>query len=640
MTDIERFTSAGTPPDQDAALLRCLLDMPGLLVVVTDSHGRIELFNRECERLTGYEAQQVIGRPMWEVAARPEHREALQNFVQNLSAGAFIEERTGLWVNRFGEPRQIHWRYGALADDRGRVRRIVAAGTPATAEPQLSHTADGQDDAPLRRLVDGLPVLAADLDRDYRIQFANLGCNDWFGLAPKAQVGKHIRDVIGRKAFAVLRPQFDQALAGRKAVYHGEVPYARGGVRFIHGTYAPRLDDHGDVTGLYILAMDLSRQHQFRKRLAAETRRGRTILANAIDGIITSDEAGTVLDFNPAAERLFGYHRSEVAGRNVSMLMPEPYQSRHEDYIRRYLETSRPHVIGVGREVTGRHKDGRNIELQLTIAEFLEDGQRRFVSFTQDIGDRKRAEREARELLARLAHSTRLSAVSELTAGLAHEVSQPLTAINAAAEAGLSLAEASEPSQATIKEALEQIHRQSQRANRVISQLHTFMRRDHPEALHPENIHAVIQNVLHLLCHELDETGVTVQLDLELTGCQCKVNKVQIEQVVFNLIRNAIDAMRETDGERRLRITTRRDRVGRACTIAVADTGPGITEADRDKLFDPFFTTKEQGLGQGLSICRSIVEAHGGRLTAANAPEEGATFLVELPLPAGQGDAQ
>lgn len=637
---MERLTSPGPPPDQDTALLRCLLDVPGLLVVATDAHGRIELFNRECERLTGYEARDVFGRPIWEVAALPEHQEALQNLVQYLGAGSSVAERTGIWINRFGKPTQVHWRYGALRDDQGRVRRILAAGTPATAGPQSSHTTHVQDDAPLRRLVDGLPVLAAELDRDYRIQFANLAYYDWFGLEPTGQVGKHIRDVIGRKAFTVLRPQFDQALAGRKAVYHGEVPYARGGVRFIHGTYTPRLDEHDDVTGLYILAVDLSQQHQLRKRLATETHRGRTILANAIDGIITIDQQGVVLDFNPAAEKLFGYRRSEVVNRNVSMLMPEPHRSRHDDYIRRYLETSLPHVIGVGREVTGRHKDGRNIDLQLTITEFFEDGQRRFVGFTQDIGDRKRAEREAREHLARLAHATRLSAVSELTAGLAHEVSQPLTAINAAAEAGLSLIKASEPLQATIKEALEQIHRQSQRANRVISQLHAFMRKDRPEALRPENIHAVIQDVLDLLCHELDKTGITVQLDLEPTGCQCRVNKVQIEQVVFNLIRNAIDAMHETDGERRLRIITRRDRAGRACTIAVADSGPGITAADRDKLFDPFFTTKEQGLGQGLSICRSIVEAHGGKLTAANAPEGGATFLVELPLPAEHGDAQ
>ncbi|MCC5857632.1 MAG: PAS domain S-box protein [Ectothiorhodospiraceae bacterium] len=637
---MEALNTTGTPPDQDMALLRCLLDAPDLLVVAMDTHGCIELFNRECERLTGYQAREVIGRFIWEVAALPEHREALQHLVQGLSASASIEERTGLWVTRFGEPRQIRWRYMTMVDSRGRVRRIVATGTRPGEESLPSNTTHMQDDAPLRRLVDGLPVLAAELDRDYRIQFANLGYYDWFGLDPKAQMGKHIRDVIGRKAFAVLRPQFDQALAGRKAVYHGEVPYARGGVRFIHGTYTPRLGDHGAVSGLYILAVDLSPQHQLRKRLAAETRRGRTILANAIDGIITIDEAGTVLDFNPAAEKLFGYRRSEVTGRNISMLMPEPHRNLHDDYIRRYLETSRPRVIGMGREVTGRHKDGRNIELQLAIADFFEDDQRRFVGFTQDISDRKRAEREAREHLTRLAHSTRLSAVSELAAGLAHEVSQPLTAINAAAEAGLSLIEASEPPQATIKEALEQIHRQSQRANRVIRQLHTFMRKDIPEAPHPENIHAVIQDVLDLLCHELDQAGITVQLDLEPVGCQCQVNKVQIEQVVFNLVRNAIDAMHETDGKRRLRITTQGDRAGGVCTIAVADSGPGISEADRDKLFDPFFTTKEQGLGQGLSICRSIVEAHGGKLTAANAPEGGATFLVELPLPVGHGDAQ
>ncbi len=635
---MEGFAAANPQPDRDTGVLRCLLHVPGLLVVATDPHGRIELFNRECERLTGHQAGAVTGLPIWDVAALPEHREALRELVAYLSAGAAVEERTGLWMTRDGHARQIRWQYSTLTDDQGRVRRIIATGTPDTAPPSR-RIVPLHDEPRLHRLVNGLPVLAAELDRDYRVRFANQGYREWFGLDPGAQLGKHIRDVIGRKAFAVLRPQFDQALAGGTATYHGEVPYARGGSRFIHGTYTPRLDDQGILTGLYILAVDLSRQQQLRKRLAAETQRSRIILDNAIDGIITIDAQGIILDINPAAQKLFGYRHTEVAGRNISMLMPEPHQSRHDDYIRRYLETSRPHVIGLGREFIGLHKDGHHIELQLAITEFFEGGERRFVGFMHDIGARRQAEREAREHLTRLAHLTRLDAVSEFSAGLAHEVSQPLTAINAAAEAALSLIRVSHTVQDTLKEALEQIHRQSQRANRVIRQLHTFVRKDQPQDVAPENIGQVIQEVLDLLNLELEQTGVTVRLNLEPVTCRCLINKVQIEQVIFNLVRNAIDAMRETEGERVLRIVTRRQPAAGACTITVADSGPGIRQADRDRLFDPFFTTKEHGLGQGLSICKSIIEAHGGQLTVDNLADGGAAFLIRLPSSGDTGHA-
>ncbi len=635
---MEGFTAANPHPDRDTGVLRCLLQVPGLLVVATDPHGRIELFNRECERLTGQQAGAVQGLPIWDVAALPEHRETLRELVAHLSTGATVVEQTGWWMSRHGDARQIRWQYSTLADDQSRVRRIIATGTPDAMAPSR-RTVPLHDETPLHRLVNGLPMLAAELDRDYRVRFANKGYHEWFGLDPAAQLGKHIRDVIGRKAFAVLRPQFAQALAGSTANYHGEVPYARGGSRFIHGTYTPRLDDQGMVTGLYILAVDLSRQQQLRKRLAAETQRSRMILDNAIDGIITINAQGIVLDLNPAAQKLFGYRYTEVVGRNIRMLMAEPDQSHHDDYIRRYLATSRPHVIGLGREVTGRHKDGHHIDVQLAISEFFEDGERRFVGFVHDLSARRQAEREAREHLTRLAHLTRLDAVSEFSAGLAHEVSQPLTAINAAAEAALSLIRASHTVQDTLKEALEQIHRQSQRANRVIRQLHTFVRKDQPQDVAPENIGQVIQDVLDLLDHELESTGVTVRLDLERITCRCLINKVQIEQVVFNLVRNAIDAMREMEGERILRIVTRRQPEAGACTITVTDSGSGIRKADRDRLFDPFFTTKEHGLGQGLSICKSIIEAHGGQLTVDNGADGGAEFMIRLPSSGDAGHA-
>lgn len=615
--------------DWDISLLRCLLDIPGLLVVAVDLDGHVELFNRECERLTGFPAKEVVGRRLWDVLAVPGHASVVRNLMRSLAAGTLIEARTGFWRTRNGETLQVYWHYQVLTRSDGRVRRILATGQP-TDTPTSTPEPSG-DATQLQPLLDGLPVLAAELDRNYQIRFANKGYQTWFGLDPRAQIGKHIRDVIGRKAFAVLRPQYSQALAGRHAVYHGEVPYARGGPRLVHGNYTPRFDADGNVVGLYILAVDLSPQLQLRKRLATELRRSRTILRNALDGVITTDGQGMIMDFNPAAEKLFGYRASEVVGQNIATLMPQPHSSRHDDHIRRYVETGRPHIIGIGRELTARHKDGSPIELQLALAEFFEDGQRRFVGFTQDIRARKRAEREARETLTRLADFTRLRAISDLSASLAHEISQPLTAVNAAAQAGLNALQADHPSPAMTREALEQIHVQSQRANRIIDQLHGFQR--HNSTMHAsfEDVHALVREVLDLLALQIETAGIEVELDLMSGGCDCLINQVQIEQVIYNLVRNAIDALCDWRDPRILRIVTGRNTALSICTITVSDTGPGIPANHLDRLFDPFFTTKEQGFGQGLLICRSIIEAHDGSLNAMNAPGGGATFLIELP---------
>lgn len=583
---------------RDPALLRKLLDISGQLVVVLDGEGRIELFNKACEQLTGYAAEDIVGEPVWTRLIPEPELAGTRGTAARLQDGHDEVEHTNHWLTRAGERRLIHWRNTVLKEADGSVRCIIATGIDITLQQQAVD-AQRHTETQLRHLLDALPVLIAHLDRDYRVRFINDGYRAWFDLDPKTQHGRHVRDLIGPEAFRTLRPSFDRALSGRKATHHGEVPYARKGARFIHGTYIPSRDKAGQVDGLYILAVDLTEEHRLRWKLAEELKRSQTIVDNAIDGIVTIDASGTVRGFNPAAERIFGFSRDEVMGQNVRMLMPEPDRSRHDSYIRRYLESGQETIIGVGREVIGRHKDGSPIELRLAVAEVSEREQL-FIGFTRDIRARKRAEREAREHFAELAHLTRLSTLGEVSSGLAHELSQPLTAIAAAVEAGLMMLDTEPPKPSSLRPALDQISRQGQRAREIIEQLRAYLRKGEPDSMAPCNPARLVDNVLTLLNYEIEAHGVSVETRLDSGLRSLVVNRIQIEQVLFNLAKNAIDAMRETSGKRLLAIEGR-IRSGE-CEFLVTDTGPGIAESDLPKLFSPFLRPRPTASAR---VCRS-----------------------------------
>lgn len=617
--------------EQSPELLQHLLEQSDLLVLVVDGEDRILLFNRECEKLTGYRADEVIGQTVWSTVIPEDEADSVRGMATRLRNDGGTAGFTNHWRTRDGDIHLVRWHNTLFHDQADCGYCVLSTGIDITAEDE-ARRAHRTTEHELRALVDALPVLVAHLDGSYRIRFANHGYRDWFGLDPERQKGKHVRDVIGHKAFAVLRPRFEQALAGEQATYYGEVPYARGGTRFIHGTYIPSHDHAGSVDGLYILSVDLREQERLRRQLTDETRRYRAVVDHAIDAIVTIDEQGSIESFNPAAERLFGYRASEVIGWNVNILMPEPDRSRHDDYLRHYLETGERRIIGTGREVTGRRRDGSKVELSLAITEFFDSDRRQFVGFLHDISARKQAEREARQSLGEMAHYNRLAAMGELTSGLAHELSQPLTAVHGMAEAGLNMIERDTADPGQLRKAFSQIARQSQRAGEVISQFRAFLRKDRYEeyALHDPD--TLMEEVLELIWHEIEGRGIRVKQAMRAEGECIEINRVQIQQVLLNLVKNAIDAMDEVDGNRVLDLESVCDNTANACRLSIADTGPGIAEHHIEKLFHPFFTTKDDGLGQGLPICRSIVEAHGGSLKFENRRGGGALFTVTLPL--------
>ena len=373
-------------------------------------------------------------------------------------------------------------------------------------------------------------------------------------------------------------------------------------------------------------------QELARTRELLEDREARlsAILDTAVDGIITIDESGIIESVNTATERIFGYSGDELVGNNITMLMPSPYREKHDGYIARYLGTGEPRIIGIGREAEGQHKDGRRFPIDLAVSEVRVGGSRQFTGLVRDISARRRAEDEARRRSADLAHAARLSTIGELTSGIAHEVNQPLTAMVNFAEACLRMLRSGNADSQKLEDALGQIAVQGQRAGHIIRHLRRLARKGESERVQIDLGH-LVRDVLGLFSNELNASDIALHLMLDESGPAVKCDRIQIEQVVLNLVRNAMDVLEEgpADG-RELTIRTRADSGG-TIELTVEDSGEGLGADGGERIFELFFTTKADGLGMGLSISRTIIEDHGGRLWASPRPGGGAIFHVTLP---------
>lgn len=361
------------------------------------------------------------------------------------------------------------------------------------------------------------------------------------------------------------------------------------------------------------------------------------VMDAAVDAIIVIDADAHIETFSAAAERIFGYRAEEVLGRNVAMLMPDPDASRHDGYVQRYLAGGPPQIIGRGREVVGRRKDGSTFPMDLAVGEMRGQRTRRFVGIIRDITRRREIEQalaareaESREARERLTQVARVATLGEMASAIAHEINQPLTAISTYAQACRRMRERGLDEPGLIDETLGMITEQALRAGDVVRRIRGFV--SHREsARERHDLNAVLATVLTLGAIDADSHRVAIVTEFAADLPPVLVDPVQIQQVCLNLIRNAVDAMDGLpEAARVLTITTCAD--DEAVEACFVDRGPGLAADLRAHLFQPFHTTKAEGMGMGLSISNSLVAAHGGELTYADAPTGGAVFTMRLPL--------
>ncbi len=355
------------------------------------------------------------------------------------------------------------------------------------------------------------------------------------------------------------------------------------------------------------------------------------LLEAAVDGIVIINDHGIVRRFSQAAEKIFGYKESEISGNNVSMLMPEPQRSEHDSYLEHYSRTGQASIIGAGREVTGLKKNGETFPMFLSVGEIKRKGEKRFVGIVRDMSEVQASREQVRQLEEQLLHADRLVILGELTAGIAHEINQPLTAIAAYADAGKKMVSRDPDASGTeINSICERISEQSRRAASVVQKLRKLVRSGTvSKARH--NINQIVQNTLLLFEFEIKKENIELLFNPDDSLEELYVDEVHIQQIMVNLVKNSIDAISQSNmdsGRVEIHVSSTPGEV----LITVTDNGPGVPEKHQTQLFESFFTTKPKGVGLGLSICKTIAGAHGGNLKYAQREQGGSRFTLSLPL--------
>jgi two-component system, LuxR family, sensor kinase FixL len=374
--------------------------------------------------------------------------------------------------------------------------------------------------------------------------------------------------------------------------------------------------------------MESPRTDEENTAAAGESAMLRSILETVPDAMVVIDQHGVVQQFSKAAERLFGWRAEDVCGQNVRVLMPTPYHEQHDGYLARYLATGERRIIGIGRVVVGQRRNGSTFPMELSVGEVNHNGQRLFTGFVRDLTERQQTRARLQELQDELLHVSRLRSMGEMAAAIAHELNQPLTASANYVAAAMRLIDGPQPDLARIRQALSLASTQTLRSGEIIRRLRAFVERGET-ARRPEQLDTLVEEASALALVGLGDRGVTVRFARDPDLPLVVADRVQVQQVLLNLLRNAVEAM-ETSAVRELTLGTAR--WDSMVAVSVADTGSGIPPAIEAQLFQPFVTTKSAGMGIGLSVCRAIIEAHGGRLWVEPNPGGGSVFRFTLPV--------
>jgi PAS domain S-box-containing protein len=498
-------------------------------------------------------------------------------------------------------------------------------------EGRLDHTILG-------RLFDAMPMRVTALDADRHFVYANAAALAMLGKRMDEVAGRTVREVFGPAIDERTQPFVDRLAAGETVGWADWIVYADGSRRHVEQLYSPCFGKSGELIGYLTLVRDTTdlkqREEALEARVAAlniaETI-NTAIIKTSIDPIMVVDEDGVLIDLNPAAMATFGYSRAHAVGRSIAELIIPPHlRESHTQGMARYTATGMSRILDQRITVDAQRADGAVFPIELTISEIRLPQRRVFTAHLRDLSSVREAERQLEQQRERLHQAEKLSAMGSLLAGVAHELNNPLAIL--VAQSTLLMETASSDAQ---KRRAERIHAAAERSGRIVKSF-LAMARQRPEKREPTSLNALVKATTEMLAYGLRTHGVELALDLEERLPSIVADQDFLGQVVANLIINAQHALAERPDPRRIVVSTRTE--GRRAVLQIADNGAGVPAALAERIFEPYFTTKPAGVGTGigLSICKTVVESHGGTISHAAAPGGGAVFTVSLPAAAGE----
>jgi PAS domain S-box-containing protein len=410
--------------------------------------------------------------------------------------------------------------------------------------------------------------------------------------------------------------------------------YERAKLDFEHRLLMP----DGSVQHLHVLARALEPSSGNLEYLGTVTdvterkqaeQKFRGLLESAPDAMIVMNRQGTIVLVNTQVENLFGYRRDDLLGQEVEILVPERFRARHPQHRKEFFAQPRVRPMGEGMGLYGRRKDGTEFPVEISLSPLETQEGTLASAAVRDVTERTRSEEALRQAQADLTHATRVSSMGELTASLAHEVKQPIAAAITNADTCLRWLSRDQPDLEKARAAASRTAQDGRRASEIINRVRLLFEK---ETLQREvvDLNEIIREMMRLLHSEATQFAVSLRTELAADLPQVMGDRVQLQQVLMNLIMNSIDAMKDVDGTRELTIKSQRAE-NEQVLVSISDTGVGLPPQQADQIFNAFFTTKPHGTGMGLRISRSIIESHGGRLWAADNSPRGASFCFTLP---------
>ncbi|MGJ7505820.1 PAS domain-containing hybrid sensor histidine kinase/response regulator [Variovorax sp. GT1P44] len=479
------------------------------------------------------------------------------------------------------------------------------------------------------------------IDRAHRYVYANREVLEFLGRPASEVIGRHLSEVVGAAAYSGYQPLAARVFSGEALRLEGWVEYPGHGLRYLRETFIPYGPVDGEVEVVAVFGRDHTelklREQELASRLddlntseALKT----AIVDHALAALVTTDELGRIVEFNPAAEAMFGRARSAVMGQPVSeVMMPERFRGPHEAGMRRLQAGGAPRVMGKRLEMYALRADGAEFPMEMVLWRTDAHGHVFYTASIADLSERHAAAAQIARQREALRQSEKLTAMGSLLAGVAHELNNPLAIVMGRA----SLLEEKCEAQPELRADAQRVREAAERCGRIVR---TFlnMARSRPTTRSLVALNEMVRAAVDMLQYGYRTHGIDLELSLAEALPQVNVDGDQIGQVVMNLLVNAQQALAGTQGARRVLVETGMEPARANCEprvwLRVSDNGPGVESDARDRVFEPFFTTKPDGVGTGLglAVSRTVARDHGGELTLESASPQGASFRLSLPI--------